>query len=219
MLFVANNRGGGRQLAHHLMKQENDHITIHDMRGFAGHTLDAAFRETYAISRATKCEKYLFSLSLNPPMEASVPTDVFEQTIERVEKEFGLSGQPRALVFHEKDGRRHAHCVWSRIDVNEMKAIKIPYYKNRLMDISRELFVEHGWKMPAGMIDRAQKNPLNYSLEEYQQAKRAGYNPKELKFWFQQCWQGKRLKGGFCCGPRRARLFSLSGRPKRICCP
>jgi hypothetical protein len=29
-----------------------------------------------------------------------------------------LNGQPRVIVFHEKNGRRHAHCVWSRISTS-----------------------------------------------------------------------------------------------------
>ena len=117
----------------------------------------------------TKCQKYLFSLSLNPPQNESVPVEVFEDAIDRVQQNLGLENQPRAIVFHEKDGRRHAHCVWSRIDSTAMKAIEVPYYKNRLMDISLDLYIEHDWQMPAGMIDREQKSPLNYSLEEYQQ--------------------------------------------------
>lgn len=32
-------------------------------------------------------------------------------------------GQPRAVVFHEKENRRHCHVVWSRIDTEAMKAI------------------------------------------------------------------------------------------------
>ena len=53
MLFVGNSRGGGRQLAAHLMKEENDHVEIFDLRGFAGDNLDEAFQEAYAISRGS----------------------------------------------------------------------------------------------------------------------------------------------------------------------
>ena len=69
-----------------------------------------------------------------------------------IEQKLGLEDQPRAIVFHEKDGRRHCHAVWSRIDAQEMKAINLPFFKNRLMEISRELYLEHGWDMPHGMI-------------------------------------------------------------------
>lgn len=42
--------------------------------------------------------------------------------------------------------------------------------------------------MPDGLIDSKNRNPHNYSLAEWQQAKRAGKNAKELKAMFQDCW-------------------------------
>ena len=38
-------------------------------------------------------------------------------------KNLGLTGQPRFVVEHEKDGRTHRHVVWSRIDTERMRAI------------------------------------------------------------------------------------------------
>ena len=35
MILVGSQRGGGRDLAHHLMKPENDHVEVHELRGFA----------------------------------------------------------------------------------------------------------------------------------------------------------------------------------------
>lgn len=116
MILVGNQRGGAKDLAFHLFKDEIDHVELHELRGFASDTLMGALMETYAISRGTKARQFMFSLSLNPPKEADVPTADFENAIERIEKKLGLSGQPRAIVFHEKEGRRHAHAVWSRID-------------------------------------------------------------------------------------------------------
>ena len=42
--------------------------------------------------------------------------------------------------MHEKEGRRHAHVVWSRIDADEMKAINLPHFKVKLRDLSRDLY-------------------------------------------------------------------------------
>ena len=62
----------------------------------------AALNEAYAISRATRCKQYLFSLSFNPPPNESVPTEVFENTIEKIENRLGLNGQPARLFFMRK---------------------------------------------------------------------------------------------------------------------
>lgn len=106
------------------------------------------------------------SLSLSPPESASVSEEAFERTIDRIEDRLGLTGQPRAVVFHEKEGRRHAHCVWSRIDAETMTARPLPYFKRKLMDVSRELYLENGWKMPRGFENAAERDPRNFTLAE-----------------------------------------------------
>lgn len=190
MILEGNSRGYGANLAEHLMNpRDNDHVTVHAVDGFMTDYLLGAFAEVEAISGATQCSKYLFSLSLNPPEGEVVSTDTFEAAIADVEKKLGLSGQPRAVVFHEKNGRRHAHCVWSRIDAQTMKAIELPHYKLKLGDISRELYRRHDWEMPAGFRDKAERDPLNYSRQEAQQAKRTKRDPKKLKAMFQHCWE------------------------------
>jgi hypothetical protein len=114
--------------------------------------------------------------------------EAFEKAISEIEHKLGLENQPRAIVFHEKEGRRHAHVVWSRIDGKEMKAINLPHYKLKLRDISRELYLEHDWQMSRGLMNSEERNPLNYTQAEWQQARRGGNDPKALKSMFQECW-------------------------------
>lgn len=189
MILKGNRRGGAMQMALHLINAEdNEHVTIHEMRGFISDSLTEALTETYAISRGTKCRKFLYSLSLNPPEMEAVPVEAFERAINAIEKKLGFTNQPRAIVFHEKEGRRHAHCVWSRIDVAEMKAIDPSYDKLQLQDMSRELYMEHGWKMPRGLMNSEERNPLNFTMAEWQQAKRNNLDPRMIKQTIQECW-------------------------------
>lgn len=146
MILKASQRAGAKQLALHLLRtDENDHFEVHEIRGFAADDLVGALREAYAVSRGTKCRQYLFSLSLSPPQTENVEIPVFEKAIQTIEDQLGLTGQPRAIVFHEKNGRRHAHCVWSRIRSSDMRAVNMAHFKTKLKDIARELFIEHGW--------------------------------------------------------------------------
>lgn len=188
MILVGSQRGGAGELARHLLKEENEHVELHELRGFASDTLPGALKESYAISRATRCRQHLFSLSLNPPPGENVPTDAFEDAIERIEEKLGLSGQPRAIVFHDKEGRRHCHVVWSRIDAQELKAVPLPFTKLRLQEMARELFLEHGWKMPRGLARSEERDPRNFTLEDWQQAKRAGKDARQVKIDFQDAW-------------------------------
>ncbi len=188
MILVGNQRGGAKNLALHLLKEENEHVDVHEVRGFASNSLMAALNEAHAISRATRCKQFLFSLSLNPPKDENVSTKTFEQAIEQAEERLGLSDQPRAIVFHEKNGRRHCHVVWSRIKVAEMKAVQLSFSKRKLTTLSRELFLEHGWTMPAGLMQSEARDPRNFTLAQWQQAKRIGKDPKQIKAVFQECW-------------------------------
>ncbi len=189
MILKGSERGGSKQLAAHLLKtQDNDHVEVYEVRGFLSNDLRGAMREAYAISKGTKCKKFLFSLSLNPPETARVSDREFKAAIRAVEAKLGLENQPRIIVFHEKEGRRHAHCVWSRIDTERMRAINLPHFKLKLRDVSKKLFMEHGWKMPCGLVDSRQRDPTNFTRAEWRQAKRNGHDPKALKAMFQECW-------------------------------
>ena len=189
MILKGSQRAGGTQLALHLLKtDENEHVDIHEVSGFISDTPMDAFKEAYAISRGTKCRQFLFSLSLSPPEKEIVPVEVFENAITNIENKIGLAGQPHVIVFHEKEGRRHAHCVWSRIDTEKMKAINLPHFKLKLRDISRELYLEHGWQMPRGLVNSEERNPLNFTQAEWQQAKRIKQDPRAIKEAFQDCW-------------------------------
>ena len=139
----------------------------------------------------------MFSLSLNPPQSESVPVEYFEKALADIEKDLKLEGQPRVIVFHEKEGRRHCHAVWSRIDTDEMKAINLPYYKMKLQDISRQLYFLYGWQMPRGLMNKEERNPLNFTLKEWQQAKRLKEDPKVIKKLFQDCWAVSNNKASF----------------------
>lgn len=212
MILKASQRGGGQNLASHLLRlDENDHVDLHELRGFVADDLHGAFKEAHAISKGTKCRQYLFSLSLSPPEAAYVPVHVFERTAEEVERRLGLEGHPRALVFHEKNGRRHAHCVWSRIDPETMTAKKMSFFKMRLTDMSRDLYLEHGWDMPPGLRNKALRDPTTFTLAEWQQAQRAEIDPRELKRVTQSAWSMSDSAKGFAAALREHGLYLAKG--------
>ncbi len=198
MILVGNRRGSAVDLAAHLMNDlDNEHIQVHELRGFLANDLEGAFREAYAISKGTRCKKPFYSLILSPPETENVSVEAFEAAIAMIEQKLGFVGQPRAVVFHEKKGRRHAHCVWSRIDTEHMWAIDPYQDRLHLNEIGRELFLEHGWNMPPGLRRKEDADPLNYSHAQHQQAKRVGFDPTELKRLFAECWQRSDSKASF----------------------
>ena len=189
MIIIASQRGGAAKLAAHLMNDhDNEHVELYEVSGFMADTLPEALQEARAQSMGTRCNQYLFSVSLNPPETEKVETEVFKQASNRIEERMNLQDQPRVIVFHEKKGRRHAHCVWSRIDTTEMKAINLPFYKSRLMEISKEIHLEQDWKLPTGLIERGQSNPLNFTRAQWEHAKRLDDDPRLIKAALKDCW-------------------------------
>ena len=145
-------------------------------------------QEIKAVATGTRCSQFLFSVSLNPPLQENVHADTFEGAINQIEERNNLTGQPRIIVFHEKEGRRHAHAVWSRIDAETMTARNLPHFKMKLQDISRQLYRDNGWDMPDGMRDKKLRDPRNFTLAEWQQATRIGHAAKDLKIAMQDAW-------------------------------
>ncbi len=189
MIIKASNRGGAISLGQHLLKAENEHVELHEVRGFIADDVMGAFKEAHAMASGTQCKKFLFSVSLNPPQSESVRVEVFERVADAIEERLGLTGQPRVIIFHEKEGRRHAHAVWSRIDTATLTARKLDFFKTKLNALSRELFLENGWAMPKGFENPKLRDPTSFTLKEWQQAKRVGLDPRELKSAVQDCWK------------------------------
>jgi hypothetical protein len=190
MILEGNQRGGAKQMAAHLLNaKDNEHVEVYEVSGFVSDNVHGALREIDGLSRGTQCRQFMFSLSLNPPRTETVPVEYFEKAIDDAEKKLGLIGQPRVVVFHEKEGRRHAHCIWSRINADEMKAINLPHYKLKLQDISKQLYLQYGWDLPKGFIDKQYRDPTNFSREEWQQAKRAKEDPEIIKALFKKAWE------------------------------
>lgn len=51
MILVGNQRGNAKNLALHLLKDENERVEVNDLRGFCSDNLASALNESYAMSR------------------------------------------------------------------------------------------------------------------------------------------------------------------------
>jgi hypothetical protein len=198
MIIVASQRRNAEELARHLLNAiDNDHVDVHRIQGFMAESVSGAFEESRQFSQSTRCKQHLFSVSFNPPKHEKVSTEQFEHAIQQCAEKMGLQNQPHVIVFHEKAGLRHAHAVWCRIDTENMKAVHLPYYKNKMAELSKSLYLKHGWQLPKGHLEQAKRNPLNFSLYEWQQAKRLDVDPRVMKQALKQCWENSDNRQSF----------------------
>jgi hypothetical protein len=199
VIIKGNQRGGGQALAVHLMNaRDNDHVELHEVRGFTSDDLAGAFLEVEIAAAGTKCQQPFFSVSLNPPKGHNATIEDFEAARDAIEAKFpALKDQPRALIFHEKEGRRHGHAVWSRIDNELNRAVQLSHSREKLKDVSRAMYAAMGLEAPAGIRDRSKSDPLNYGPPIWQQAKRLGEDPRDLKRIIQEAWVRSDSRTGF----------------------
>ncbi|RCK43659.1 hypothetical protein TH25_21140 [Thalassospira profundimaris] len=153
MIPFASQRALGQDLATHLLNaQDNEQIELAHVRGSIARDLHGAFAEwELQAETLTNCRNYLYSLSINPdPAQNRLSREQYLDYIERIEKALGLEGQPRALVFHIKHDREHAHVVWSRIDAMQGKAVHLAFDHEKLMRVTRQFARDHGIELPDG---------------------------------------------------------------------
>lgn len=191
MIPKASQRAGGQDLATHLLNaHDNEYIELAELRGAIARDLHGAFAEWEAIAHAlTKCRNYLYSLSVNPDLgQGQLSRDQYRDYAARVEEALGLSGQPRALVFHIKEGREHCHIVWSRIDTQAGKAIHQPFDHDKLMMVTREFARDHGLTLPAG-YEHGGDARRKKSLYETQQERSSGVTKEERMAAITAAWK------------------------------
>jgi hypothetical protein len=123
MILKGNQRSGGQQLAVHLMNSfDNEQVELAEVRGSVAQDLSGAFSEWTADASATNCRKNLYSFSASPdPAQRPLTREEYFELLDRTERSLKLVGQPRAVVFHTKEGRDHMHAVWSRIGLSGLR--------------------------------------------------------------------------------------------------
>jgi len=196
MIPFASQRGLGQDLATHLLNEhDNEVMEVADIRGAIAMDLHGAFAEWEAQAHAlTRCENYLYSLSINPdPQQEPLSREEYMDYIQRTEEKLGLTGQPRAVVFHNKYGREHCHVVWSRIDADNEKAVQLAFDREKLMMVTREFARDHGLTLPAGYYkdgkDGRGDQGGQLSLYEMHQRRTTGFTKEEHQEMVTDAWR------------------------------
>ena len=192
MIPFGSQRALGQDLATHLLNEyDNELMEVAEVRGAIAQDLHGAFAEWELQARAlTQCRNYLYSLSVNPdPAQGELTREQYFDYIDRTEQELGLSGQPRAIIFHIKDGREHCHVVWSRIDTDNGKAIQIAFDRQKLMMVTREFAREQGLSLPDGYFKDRNRKDRQLILYEMHQQRTTGMTKEERMEHVTDAWR------------------------------
>lgn len=219
MILKGSQRAGGRDLATHLANEyDNERIELASVRGTVADDLHGAFAEYEAVAAGTRCVKPLYSLSINP--SAPLSRAQYMAAIDHIEDKLGLTGQPRAIVFHVKDGREHCHAVWSRIDIETMKAIPISHDHMKLRTCARELAHAYGLTLPHGLAedrgDARFEKTRDISFAERAMAEASGITPEARRTAITTLYRNSDSAESFRVGLERAGYILAEGE-RRAC--
>ncbi len=123
MIITGKSRRNGKQLgAYVIAKGENERINVLEVRGASTQRADLAIMEFSLqndLTKRGKCGLYHASISPAVGEDWNMSREDWLKSADVLEKKLGLTGQNRALVWHEKKGkdgelRQHLHCVWQR---------------------------------------------------------------------------------------------------------
>ena len=124
--------------------KEGERVERLQLCGFADGDIREAFRSVHVMAEATRCEQPFFHVQVRNPDEEELTRDQWLRVANRIESKLGLTGQPRAIYLHihEQTGHEHMHVAWSRIDGETLTAKHLPFFKERLKEVSRELEIK-----------------------------------------------------------------------------
>jgi len=190
MISKGTTHDNGGKLARYLVTgKDGERAELWELRGFASPDIVDAFRSIHVIADATQCQQPFFHVQVRCPEGEALSRDQWEYTANRIERMLGLTDQPRAIAFHvqEKNGEQHMHVAWSRIDEETLTAKKLPYYKERLKKLSREIEAHFGLTL----VPNERDSSIKYAptRAEAEQARRLGLDVHEIRQTIRDCYE------------------------------
>lgn len=179
MIINGNSRSNAKFFTKHLLNAEqNERVEVKEIRGFVADNVPDAFKEIEIIGSATRARNSFYHSNINPDEGEKLTPEQWAQTIDTLEKNLGLEGQPRFVIAHEKKDREHIHVIWSRIDSDSMTAI--PMDNNYLIhtQTARELEQLFGHE-PTPVPPHPERD--RFKNWETFRAQESGIDPAEMK--------------------------------------
>jgi len=170
----------------------NERAEVREVTGVAAEDLRGALLEMEAVASGTRTTKPFYHASINTRADERLTEAQRSEAIDRLEAKLGLSGQPRVVVVHEKEGREHCHIVWSRIDLEHMRAISDSHNYRKHEEVARDLEREFRHERVQGAHAERDGKPRpdrTPSHEEMLQAERGAVSPDEAKALVTDAWR------------------------------
>lgn len=186
MIAKGNPHNNGPRLARYLVADSTGNERA-ELRGFATDNIYDAFALGQLLAEGTQAVNPFFHVQVRTPQGEILTRAQWQHVAERIERHLRFDGQPRAIVFHRKNGQEHMHLVWSRINTDTMRAIDPGLYKRKLKEVCRALEKEMGLKQIKN--ERGPKEKTQPAARpEYEQSRRLKTDLKAIRESIRDCW-------------------------------
>jgi len=182
---------------------------------FVSSDLEGAFKETEAVAQGTKCQQPFFSLSLNPPNRRTFRRKSSGRRSTGSKTGSALPASLAQSSFMKRKAGVTRIASGAASMQRPMTAKPLPFFKNRLQELSRDLCLEHGWQAPRGILEQGERNPTN--LRRMAAGQAAWPGPALDQQVLQACWNSSDNGKSFENALESARLLSGQGRSARPC--
>src|ERR1700674_1786026 len=204
MIIKGSSRAGPSQLSRHLQRTDtNERVEILQLDS-PTENLGEALRDWQLLASGTRATKGLYHANIDPDARYTMTPEQWQRSVDVLEKELGLTGQPRAVVMHEKHGRAHIHVVWQRTDIDTMTLVSDSQNYRAHERASMALEKEFGHERVPGKHEKRdrEKQPefpkQEFNHAEWQQSERSGRDPRafkaEITALYEQSDNGQALK-------------------------
>jgi len=205
---------GAKLAAYMATGKDDEEAQVYEVFGFASDDIHQAFRSIDAMAAGSRLAKPFFHVQVRNPEGECLTRAQWVTVADRIERVHGLRGQGRAIAFHidRKTGHEHMHVAWSRMDGWTLKAKSLPFFKQRLKAVSRELEIELGLTRISSTRPRPEMAPRR---AEEEQSRRLGTDLRcirsAIRAAYEQSDSGKAFMAGLaehrlvlCRGDRRS---------------
>lgn len=165
--------------------KKNDRAELKEIRGLGAENLKDALLEMQEDARFTRCKNFFYQANFNPCPHERLTEEQWQRAFEIFENHRGIpAGQARIVYEHEKEGRIHRHVIWSRIDLETMRAWPDNLDAKICHAASREISEELGLQRSRSPFDKDREGPRPARAPESWEmfrGLRSGLDPRDIK--------------------------------------
>jgi len=165
--------------------EENERAELKEIRGLKATDLHEALLEMQEeASILPRLKNFMYHADFNPRAHERLTEEEWERTFEIFEKQRGIpQGTPRIVYEHEKQGRVHRHVIWTRLDVENMRAFPDGLDWKVAHTAARKIEKELGLQKTIGPLDRevgTPRPPRAPEPWEMYRAMKTGIDPRAI---------------------------------------